>query len=146
MGELLSRVVHEVVRPVTATVLVGVLGATSLASDSVGTPPDEARGIIICPVGEDVEGAWVDAGTGQGWAHWSAVSQGDANVAGYYRDVGERTNYRVHVGCGGSRKNWEHPDYAQRSSPSDVAAIWECGPNPDRPLAVNGICRLVGKG
>lgn len=148
MSERITRVIREAARPVSAALLAGTLGAACLSSAGCASSPgSEAKGTVTCPAGEPVEGVWIDAGTGQGWAQWHLKSSKNPTAAEYSRDVGEPTNYSVHIGCGGTPSNWEHADYGQQSAASDIAATWQCGPDPSQPLAVNGICTLVaGRG
>jgi hypothetical protein len=147
MSELMTRVVREAARPASAVLLVGALGAACLSSSGCSSSPSsEAKGTVTCSAGESVEGVWIDAGTGQGWAQWRLKNAQNPAVAEYSRNVGGPTNYGVHVGCGGTPRNWEHADYGQQSAASDIAAVWQCGPDPSQPLAVNGICVLMGKG
>lgn len=147
MSELLARVVYETTRPVSIALLAGTLGAACLSSAGCGSSPhSEAKGTITCPAGEPVVGVWIDADTGQGWAQWRPQSAEDTTTAEYSRDVGEPTDYSVHVGCGGTPDNWEYADYSppEQLAPSDITAIWHCGPDPRHSLATNGICHLVG--
>jgi hypothetical protein len=146
MGEFIGSIVHEAARPAGVVLIAGALGAACLSmSGCTSSPGSEARGTVFCPSGEPVEGVWIDAGTGQGWAHWQLKSPNDPSTAEYSRDVGAPTNYGVDVGCAGTPRRWEHTDYARKSIPSDITAVWRCGPDTSKPLAVDGLCILVRK-
>jgi hypothetical protein len=135
---------HEKLRRPASYILLAGIGVAGLRL--AGCASGEAKGTVTCPTGKSVEGVWIDADTGQGWAQWHPKSPQSRNIATYNRNVGEPTHYSVHVGCGGTPDNWEQADYAQKPpATTDVMVTWHCGPNPAQPSAIHGTCVLVGE-
>ncbi|MBS2540248.1 hypothetical protein KGQ20_46680, partial [Catenulispora sp. NF23] len=68
-------------------------------------PPPGAGGTVTCVSGNAVEGVWVQADQGSGFAAWQpTVSNG--STARYSLSLPLYENYSLHVGCGGTPANW----------------------------------------
>jgi hypothetical protein len=102
--------------PIVSALTVGLLGGgiAGYAAHGEGEPKLESSaavaGVIHCPAGEPVTGAWVDVynATSSGWADWAPSSE-QPNIATYTKAIGATaTNYRLNVGCGGTPQKWEH--------------------------------------
>jgi hypothetical protein len=97
-------------------------GATSADHPAVAPPPPPATaspkaapkttaptgetiaGQLSCSSGRSVEGVWVQAGSGSGFAPWSGI--GDGASASYSYRLPTTETYALHVGCGGTPQSW----------------------------------------
>jgi hypothetical protein len=51
-----------------------------------------------------VQGVWVQAAQGSGFAPWQGF--GNGSTSGYWYDLPVAEPYQLHVGCGGTPANW----------------------------------------
>jgi len=70
----------------------------------------EVTGQVSCLSGNSVEGVWVQAGSGKGWADWKKLGNGSTSDWWYWLPVNEP--YALHVGCGGSPSAWSVATYS----------------------------------
>jgi hypothetical protein len=61
-------------------------------------------GQVSCTSGRSVEGVWVQAAKGSGFAPWKGLGNGSTSDYWYTLPVSEP--YSLHVGCGGTQANW----------------------------------------
>ena len=59
--------------------------------------------------GNSVEGVWVQAGDGAGWAPWQGL--GNGSTSNWWYTLPKDEPYSLHVGCGGSPSSWAVADY-----------------------------------
>jgi hypothetical protein len=85
----------------TAGVGASVLAAAPTASAFT------ANGTVFCHPGP-VTGVFVYAGSGSGWASYSAWG---GNVASYSKNIGWNWFYHLSVGCGGTPSRWASSNY-----------------------------------
>jgi len=116
-------------------------GMLALVGGVVLAPSAEASttvsGYVTCVDELNVEGVWIQASGGSGFASWSASGAG---YYAYYSRGGISGAWTVHVGCGGSRSNWEYtPDGFQNVTQS--FASWTCY-TPDDGTSTYG-CQLT---
>jgi hypothetical protein len=71
-------------------------------------------GQVSCTSGRSVEGVWVQAGTGSGWAPWQGL--GNGSTSDYWYTLPTAEPYALHVGCGGSTANWATANYSSAVS------------------------------
>jgi hypothetical protein len=81
-------------------------GAAVQPSPSGGV---EVTGQVSCDSGNSVEGVWVAAATGSGWASWMGL--GNGSTSDYWYRLPEGEPYALHVGCGGSPSSWRVANY-----------------------------------
>jgi len=94
-------------------------------------------GYVTCVDGLNVEGVWIQASGGSGFASWSADGVG---YYAHYLRAGISGSWTVHVGCGGSTASWRyHPDGVQNVTGS--SASWTCY-TPDDGTSTYG-CELT---
>lgn len=74
-------------------------------------------GDVVCNQVGPVEGVWIQAAGGSGWASGTSV----------FSKSGVTPPWTVHVGCGGSPSNWEYAVYGVKSINSTFAN-WGCYP------------------
>jgi hypothetical protein len=69
-------------------------------------PPSsvDVGGTVTCMSGNSVEGVWVQADQGSGFAPWQGI--GDGSTSSYWYTLPLYENYSLHVGCGGSTSDW----------------------------------------
>lgn len=68
------------------------------------TRPTKVGGQVSCTSGQSVEGVWVEAAKGSGWAPWKGLGNGSTSDYWYALPVSEP--YSLHVGCGGTTSDW----------------------------------------
>lgn len=61
-------------------------------------------GQLSCQSGAPVEGVWVQAAHGSGWASWKKL--GNGSVADWWYTLPVNESYHLNVGCGGSPGSW----------------------------------------
>jgi hypothetical protein len=54
--------------------------------------------------GNSVEGVWVQASDGAGWAPWQGL--GNGSTSNWWYTLPENEAYSLHVGCGGTPASW----------------------------------------
>ena len=105
-----------------------VLAATVATGASLLTTPTAnasttVSGQVTCVDGLNVEGVWIAASGGSGYASWSPVS--GAPYAANFSRGGVTVPWTVHVGCGGSTNSWRwHPD--GNTTVTSANASWTC--------------------
>lgn len=65
----------------------------------------KVSGQISCVSGNSVEGVWVQAARGSGFAPWQGLGNGSTSDWWYTLPVSEP--YALHVGCGGTTATWK---------------------------------------
>ncbi|HEV2638839.1 MAG TPA: hypothetical protein VGX23_27075 [Actinocrinis sp.] len=65
--------------------------------------PVNIGGQLTCSSGNSIEGVWVSAATGSGYAPWEGASN---NVDKYWYTLPVSEPYSIHVGCGGTPQSW----------------------------------------
>jgi hypothetical protein len=88
--------------------------ATAAASAPASSAPDRTvsfkiSGEVSCVSGNSVEGVWVQASDGAGWAPWQGLGNGSTSTWWYTLPKDE--SYSLHVGCGGTTSNWAVATY-----------------------------------
>ncbi len=74
----------------------------------------EVTGQLSCTSGRPVEGVWVQAGSGSGFAAWKSVENGaDAD---YWYSLPKSEPYALHVGCGGTKATWAMTAYTPQEN------------------------------
>jgi hypothetical protein len=73
-------------------------------------------GTVSCVSGDSVEGVWVQADDGAGWAPWVGLGNGSTSTWSF--TLPEQESYSLHIGCGGTTASWAVADY----SPAITAA------------------------
>jgi hypothetical protein len=86
-------------QPLTAA---PVQSSTSAPVQSSGSY--EITGQVTCMSGNSVEGVWVQAAEGKGWASWMKL--GNGSTSDWWLKLPENESYTLAVGCGGSPENW----------------------------------------
>ena len=83
------------------------IGGTSIASGSADAA-QSIRGEVTC-INSTVQGVWINAATSRsGWASWKQpIKLGGLSKATYAFTLNKGGRYQVHVGCGGTSKNWK---------------------------------------
>ena len=66
-------------------------------------------GQVSCVSGNSVEGVWVQAADGAGWAPWQGL--GNGSTSNWWFTLPENEAWSLHVGCGGSTSSWAVADY-----------------------------------
>jgi len=87
------------------TAAVQAESANNATSQSVGV-----TGQISCVSGKSVEGVWVSASQGSGYAPWKGLGNGSTSDYWYTLPVSE--SYSLHVGCGGTTSSWAVATYS----------------------------------
>jgi hypothetical protein len=67
-------------------------------------------GEVSCVSGNSVEGVWVQADDGAGWAPWVGLGNGSTSTWSF--TLPEEEAYSLHVGCGGTTASWAVADYS----------------------------------
>jgi hypothetical protein len=115
----LSRRVLSKVTVATAAAGAALALAAGPAAASVPHPHAVSRvtvsGDVVCNGVGPVEGVWIQAAGGSGWASGTSV----------FHKSGVTVPWTVHVGCGGSPSNWEFAVYGVKSI-SSTFANWGC--------------------
>lgn len=85
--------------------LVGAGAAVAVAVMASGSPDGTytVRGTLTCSSGNRVVGAWLQGSPAKGWAHLDVTGNGTAE---YSYELPRGETYSLHVGCGGTPKNW----------------------------------------
>jgi hypothetical protein len=71
-------------------------------------------GQVSCTSGRSVEGVWVAAAQGSGFAPWRGLGNGSTSDYWYTLPISEP--YSLHVGCGGTTANWAVAAYSPQVS------------------------------
>lgn len=108
-----------------AVTTAAVCAAIALAAGSAAASGPQVRplstvtvsGDVVCNGVGPVEGVWIQAQGGSGWASGTSV----------FSKSGVTVPWTVHVGCGGSPSNWEYSVYGVKSI-SSTFANWGCYP------------------
>jgi hypothetical protein len=81
---------------------------------STGTAPSSGSfavsGEVSCVSGNSVEGVWVQADDGAGWAPWVGLGNGSTSTWSF--TLPEEEAYSLHIGCGGTTASWAVADYS----------------------------------
>ncbi len=86
---------------VAATVFTPLIQANIFKSANI-------TGKVFCAGGEQVEGVWIDAqNQGSGFANWYTTNS-SGSEAGFKYTLPNGGEYNIHMGCGGSKQNWEN--------------------------------------
>jgi len=133
-----SRLVAGRISRASALAATGVLAAGgSLALAPAAQASTTVSGYVTCVDELNVEGVWIQASGGSGFASWSAAGVG---YYAHYSRAGISGSWTVHVGCGGSPSNWKYtPDGFQKVTGS--SASWTCY-TPDDGTSTYG-CQLT---
>jgi hypothetical protein len=67
-------------------------------------------GEVSCVSGNSVEGVWVQADDGAGWAPWVGLGNGSTSTWSF--TLPEEEAYSLHIGCGGTTASWAVADYS----------------------------------
>ena len=67
-------------------------------------------GQVSCGSGNSVEGVWVQAGRGSGFAPWRGL--GDGSTSDWWFTLPASEPYALHVGCGGTTAAWKVATYS----------------------------------
>jgi len=111
--------------------------AGSLALAPAAQASTSVSGYVTCVDELNVEGVWIQASGGSGFASWSDAGSG---YYARYSRAGISGSWTVHVGCGGSSSNWKYtPDGFQNVTGS--SASWTCY-TPDDGTSTYG-CQLT---
>ena len=84
-------------------------------STSAAPPPSPSptpvgiAGELTCTSGQSIEGVWVSALVGSGYAPWQGTS---ANTAHYWYKLPQSESWSLHVGCGGTQQYWAVAAYS----------------------------------
>ncbi|HVB22303.1 MAG TPA: helix-turn-helix domain-containing protein [Ktedonobacteraceae bacterium] len=108
------RVVYLVIATAIFLLLLAVFVfmTTSWAKSSKVT----ISGTVLCTNNERVVGIWVSAvNGGSNFATWYKTNSNGSEAAFRY-DLPDGGAYNVHVGCGGSRQDWDNTDYTENGS------------------------------
>jgi hypothetical protein len=133
-----SRLVAGRVSRVSVLAATGalVLGGT-LALSPAAEASTTVSGYVTCVDELNVEGVWIQASGGSGYASWSDAGAG---YYAHYSRGGISGSWTVHVGCGGSTSKWRYtPDGFQNVTGSN--ASWTCY-TPDDGTSTYG-CQLT---
>jgi hypothetical protein len=84
--------------------------ATSSATSANG----QISGQVSCTSGNSVEGVWVAAAQGSGWAQWQGL--GNGSTSNYWYTLPTSEPYSLHVGCGGTPSSWAVAAYSPQVS------------------------------
>lgn len=106
----------------------GGIFLTSAAQASV-----TVSGQVTCVDELPVEGVWIQASGGSGYASWTPTSGASYNAR--FSRGGVSGSWTVHVGCGGSPSNWKYSPDGNTTTTQSVAS-WTCY-TPDDGAAVN---------
>jgi hypothetical protein len=79
--------------------------ATTAPTPTATSATLKVTGQVSCLSGNPVEGVWVQADDGAGFASWKGL--GDGATADWWFTLPENEPYSLHVGCGGSPSSWE---------------------------------------
>jgi hypothetical protein len=110
-------------RAATLGLAAAVATAMSLLAMPAANASTTVNGQVTCVDGLNVEGVWIAASGGSGYASWSPVS-GAPYAAGFSR-AGVTVPWTVHVGCGGSPSSWKWtPD--GNTTVTSASASWTC--------------------
>lgn len=88
----------------------------SIANGPVTTAKFNVSGQISCVSGNSVEGVWVQASDGAGWAPWTGL--GNGSTSDWSFTLPKKESYSLHIGCGGTTSSWAVAD----NSPAITAA------------------------
>lgn len=106
----------------TSTTTIPASTASTTAGPSVPIAVGSAAarlavsGQVTCTSGKAVEGIWVAAIDGAGFATWTGVGAG--STASYHYTLPGAEPYSLHVGCGGSTSAWDIADYSPQVTAS----------------------------
>ena len=130
-------------RSLTGTTMSRRIAATATALTLVGgaglflTPAAQASttvsGEVTCVDELPVEGVWIQASGGSGWASWTPTSGASYNAR--FSRGGVSGSWTVHVGCGGSPSHWKYSPDGNTTTTQSVAS-WTCY-TPDDGAAVD---------
>jgi hypothetical protein len=67
-------------------------------------------GQVSCVSGNSVEGVWVQASRGSGFASWQGL--GNGSTSDWWFTLPATESYSLHVGCGGSTASWKVATYS----------------------------------
>jgi hypothetical protein len=70
----------------------------------------KVTGQVSCVSGNSVEGVWVQAGDGAGWAPWQGL--GNGSTSDWWFTLPKTESYSLHVGCGGTTSSWAVATYS----------------------------------
>ena len=113
-------------RLLLATATIAALGLTAaLAGAEVANASTGISGQVVCADGLPVEGVWIAASSGSGFANWSGPSGGD--YANFSYALPRSEAWTVHVGCGGSRSDWRYPTNGDTNT-KRTNQSWTCYP------------------
>jgi hypothetical protein len=76
----------------------------------VTTASFKVTGQISCTSGNSVEGVWVQASDGAGYAAWKGL--GNGSTSNWWFTLIKQESYSLHVGCGGTTSSWAVATYS----------------------------------
>jgi hypothetical protein len=84
--------------------------ATANPTAAPTTTSFKVTGQVSCESGNSVEGVWVQAGDGPGYASWKGL--GNGSTSDWWFTLPKDEPYSLHVGCGGSTSSWAVATYS----------------------------------
>lgn len=108
------RVVYLVIAAVVFLLMLAVfmLMITSWTKSNKVT----ISGNVLCADNERVVGVWVSAvSSGSNFANWYKTNSNGSEAAFWYV-LPNGGAYNLHIGCGGSRQDWDNTDYTENGS------------------------------
>jgi hypothetical protein len=84
--------------------------ATANSTAAPTTTSFKVTGQVSCESGKSVEGVWVQASDGHGYASWKGL--GNGSTSDWWFTLPKDESYSLHVGCGGSTSSWAVSTYS----------------------------------
>jgi hypothetical protein len=84
--------------------------ATANSTAAPTTTSFKVTGQVSCESGKSVEGVWVQASDGPGYASWKGL--GNGSTSDWWFTLPKDESYSLHVGCGGSTSSWAVATYS----------------------------------
>ena len=119
-------------RTATAAAALALVGGAGLFLTPSAQASITVSGYVMCVDELPVEGVWIQASGGSGWANWTPTS--GANYNAHFSRGGVSGSWTVHVGCGGSPSKWKYSPDGNTTTTQSVAS-WTCyTPDTGRPV------------
>jgi hypothetical protein len=131
-------------RAAAAAAALALVAGAGLVLTPAAQASTTVSGEVTCVDELPVEGVWIQASGGSGWANWTPTS--GANYNARFSRGGVSGSWTVHVGCGGSSSRWKYSPDGSTTTTKSVAS-WTCY-TPDDGAAVNfcqHTCRLPAR-
>jgi hypothetical protein len=119
-----SLIITAGTRRITATAAaLALAGGAGLTLTPAVQASTTVSGEVTCVDELPVEGVWIQASGGSGWANWTPTIGASFNAR--FSRGGVSGSWTVHVGCGGSPSHWKYSPDGNTTTTQSVAS-WTC--------------------